>query len=501
MYIPYPVEGEILQVQPQYSGDKNVVRYLCKAYDRNGSEILIANAEEASNIGGISDYDRRVARASTESPIKQGDPSQANFNASVGDRVLIMFINGNILHPVIVAYLQHPNQLDEMDAPETKKPMRVIQYLGIREVFDSDGQYRIIHKGLPEVKHSPLSGMLGGAVGAIAGKATGAISSLGGGISPKIIGNYTVNGSSTSAVSKPKEEDITLLEFLKKGIFRVRDSKGGMFELDHNKDRVYISNNDLKSTEDPDGGPLSGGLQMLSNSTDAEYVLLDRKKELVLINARKIAQIYSFDQRKDVTEGDHQHKVGGDSKWIISGDSLWQISGSQEVEIESDYYMSVSGAYDVEVKKDATFVIEGELFFGVKKSITIQSDDSLDLSTAGELIFNITKNMSLNTDGDLEISSGKNIVVSAGSNLEVEATQDVIIGSATGSKLKLSGGQVALGGSSGGKTVELLQLFEDTLNAITKLTVGTGTGPSSPPMNLADFTKILTDLALIKGSL
>ena len=51
----------------------------------------------------------------------------------------------------------------------------------------------------------------------------------------------------------------------------------------------------------------------------------------------------------------------------------------------------------------------------------------------------------------------------------------------------------------GNGVIELLGLLDLTYDAILKLTVGTGTGPSSPPINAAEFIALKTQLALIKG--
>lgn len=56
-------------------------------------------------------------------------------------------------------------------------------------------------------------------------------------------------------------------------------------------------------------------------------------------------------------------------------------------------------------------------------------------------------------------------------------------------------GQVKMGNG----VVDLLDLVDKLLDAILKMSVGTALGPSTPPLNSAEFTAIKTQLATIKG--
>jgi hypothetical protein len=254
-------------------------------------------------------------------------PVQRAFDATLGERCYVAFIAGNILKPVIINFCQHPNQAKELESPEGLKPQGVLQYKGVRVDIDDKGQIRFIHKGAPNIVYNITD------------------------VQPSLIPS-AIGGSKAPAIIPQDDENVTLWEFLDGGVFRIRDSLGQIIEINRTIDdgRIYISNNDLKSTDNPDAGPLSGGLQWLTNSTDAEYIWLDRKKQMVLINARQIIQLYSFDRRKDVTDGDHSHKVGGSNSWIIGSDESIVIGGGRSHIIKGNDELTVGGAIKHMVK-------------------------------------------------------------------------------------------------------------------------------------------------------
>lgn len=326
--LPFICNGTIIAIEDPIENEYNVIRYTCMVKMPEGREIVIPKVRQASLFGGIGDYFRHVAKPAEADSQSFGSSvnvvPQGFADASVGDRVLIAFIGGHITNPIIIGYDQHPNQMEEKDLEE-KDPGLVFQYNGIRAKINKDGDLSIIHKGEPKVKFvDPITAGAGGAVSGLLGS----------------IDNPEVGGSDGLRVSSVDKDELTVLEMTKGGVFRIRDPLGQMIEIDPNKPRIYISNNDLKSSEDASGGPASGGNQLLSNSTDAEYILLDADKGLVLINARKTVQIYSFGARKDVTDGDHSHKVKGNNKWTILGDDASTIIGNSETTVAGDFKMT-----------------------------------------------------------------------------------------------------------------------------------------------------------------
>lgn len=327
--IPYIVEGEVIDVQSTDTGQRaNQVGYTCRVQLDNDSEIILPNVVAGSMFGGIGDYLQRRARATNDTGTEyQMYPDDSKNDAQIGDRCYIAFVNGNIGKPVIVAWAPHPNQTQEFkDDPAGIDPQAILQYLGIRIEMDDKGQFRLIHKGAPKVNFSPQGGAGAAAAGALSAAAS-------------LAGGNTIGGNDNPALDPADDTETTLIEFLEKGIFRVRDAAGQLIEMDREKGHIYIANNDVPSTES--GGTL--GPLISTNNTDSEYVLLDRKKKLVLINARKTAQIYSFGNRKDVTEGNHRHHILGDENIIVEGDKTDFIRGEWDVTSNANAEWDING--------------------------------------------------------------------------------------------------------------------------------------------------------------
>jgi hypothetical protein len=426
-------EGEIVGVNETLD-DNDMVVYQVRITQASGHDMYLPAVEDRCMFGGLADYSLFKRRTTDSGKTLSFDTDAKTRYSTIGDRVLIAFVAGSIHKPIIIANLRHPNRTFEFDGEDLAKldPQGIIQYLGLRMVVDKDGQFTFIHTGKPEVKDLNAAGPLGAVAGAVAAAF---------GEKPS---NPLLSSAANDAVTSASTENITLMEFLKEGVFRIRDSEGQMIEMDRTKSRIYISNNDLKSTEDAAGGPASGGNLLSSNSTDAEYILLDKDKELVLINARQIIQLYSFDRRKDVTEGDHQHKVKGDNKWLISGDDTQTVGGDKETSVS------------------------GNLLYDVTGETTINSSASIALLATGEFTIN-------------------------GSTVTIEDTGKAFV--------KMNGGTIQIGTAAGELLDTLAKVIEQVATiaqAISTMTVGTGTGPSTPPVNAADFIKANVDLQLLK---
>jgi len=438
---PYIYEGEILVAQPARQGERNIVRYTCRVEIENGSHIIVPNVQESSIFGGLSDYMRRRSRASEDKAQLEITDDRERIDAMVGERVYIAFVHGNVSKPVILSYAQHPNQGLELPKGGKEELQLVGQYHGIRWEIDEKGQMRFIHKGAPEVNFAPQNA------------------------ASKILASNpleAIGGNNNSAITPQSDENVTLWEFLDGGVFRIRDSVGQIIEINRTVDegRIYISNNDLKSTEDADAIPLSGGLQFLANATDAEYIWLDRKQKMILANARKMIQLYSFDQRKDVTEGDHEHTVFGNSTWNIGGDEEKIIAGSRTKTVLGDDKLTVGGNVTQEVAGNVEATILG--------------------NKAETVLGNVTQDVL------------GNITISALGTVKIEGLLGM---------LKLGNGMVGIGGPA----AELLQLCDQELDALISSAdkfVFTLVGPGVlNPEILAKLTIVRVLLNLIKGGI
>lgn len=96
------------------------------------------------------------------------------------------------------------------------------------------------------------------------------------------------------------------------------------------------------------------------------------------------------------------------------------------------------------------------------------------------------------TSGDTEILLNPDVIeITKGEKVSVTIAEDGVTVKAGETTLKAATGGLTLTRSGSG----LKKTLTDLLTAIQKLTVTTGVGPSGPPINIADFIKVQTDLS------
>jgi hypothetical protein len=239
-------------------------------------------------------------------------------------------------------------------------------------------------------------------------------------------------------------------------MFRVRDSIGQNITIDPEESTIEITNNGLASTQSADGGLVGSISGALGGAEDAEVIRLDKTEKSILMNSRKLITIISGGDRKDTTTGDYTKEVQGDESVAVYGD------------------------------------YGGDFYGGVKR--TIMSD--LSETIHGDTTYECT--------GSFSVSSVQDIEMEAANITGTSRTGDVSFVDALGAGFKASGGKVEIGGTATGifeSTLAILDQLDAILTAIEQMTVGTGTGPSSPPINSADFIKAQTQLKVIQSKL
>lgn len=439
-------DGEVINVT-KGSGEagKGPILYDVSVTMPTGAQVMLVNVPVASMFGGIGDSFQIRLRGtfddSSNAPSDEQFFSDGGRGASLGARVLVAFVGGHLSRPLIVGYPPHPTTNWHYDKHADKKPQAIWTYLGVTMSWDETGQFEIVRRGAPEEKYVPKEdGLLGAAAGALS-----ALGALNGGADPTLPPEIDNLG--------PADEIETMrLAFRDGGIFRVNDYNGQMIEMDATKERIYISNNDIKSTDGPDA---TGGLAIATNSTDAEYILWDRQNQRIIINTRSMLHLYSFDRRKDTTDGDYLSNVKGACEWQIFGDLTETIGGSHTYTLNGDFSGNATGSWQM---------IAGADFQAV---------------ALGGLTMTAAKDMALNPVGKFNVGSGDDAVISASGI----------------STLTLSKGKVALKGAAG----EVVDLLGQVVDAIMQLTVPTAVGPSGPPINSAAFVKLKATLALLKA--
>lgn len=457
----YTIQGEVISVTPKRESDQNVTYYTVEATLDNGTKVDIPNCYVASMYGGIGDYQRRRVRVRNDSEFPEYSYAKSDLDASVGERVLISFVNGSIYHPVIIGFVDHPNSVIEMEEPDLEDPNLINQYQGLRETVDEKGQWRITRKGAPEVIFKPKSNGL---------------------TSVSVGGDESFAGDSSEALEPKDTTERFIIEVLDKALFRVRDPEGAMIEIDHvTKKGVYISDNDFKSIDDINEVTPEGALQDDFKTTKAEYIHLKREDQSLTIASRLLTNIYSLKDRYDFTQENYKHEIQKNCEIIITENYKDSITGDYESFVEKNRGINTNGNFNIFTKGNNSQKIEGTNTIEVVGDFKIKTDSTLTLYSA--------KDYDLKTD----------------SNFIINAASDIKLTASGGAALNLSSGKVALGGP----TAELLDLFDQTLQKfdatltqIQALTVLGNLGfPTSPPINAAAFATTQVEVATIKATL
>lgn len=325
--MPYICEGQILEVIEPLNGVGQTM-YRCLVEMRNGQYVVLPHVLASSMFGGVADYMQIRSRSAKDSGEDfELSSNNSENNSSIGDRVYIAFISGNIKKPIIMGYAQHPNQTQEFASQKDLDPQAVFQYNGVRIKIDDKGQVTIARQGSPTISPVPADGGGPPAVTAAfraALAAANAVVSSSGLVNPVL---PPIN----PAVEMPDKTEVTLLEMLEGGVFRIRDADGQVIEIDRTKKRIHISNNDLKSTD----GKVAAGLlavQAASPILLSESITLDGDGKAVKIRARGLIDINSAGDRKDTTLGDHSHTITGNSETKAIGDVTETVGGAWTVE-------------------------------------------------------------------------------------------------------------------------------------------------------------------------
>lgn len=347
--LPFIFEGEILEVEKYVPGDSVSIRYTCIVTLANGSRTIIPGVREINMFGGIDNYMRhRLAAHSDDSESKTAalKSDYGNIQGAIGARVFITFIGGHLTNPVIIGYDHHPNQAKELPDQVDKGPSLVFQYNGVRVTINEDGDLTFIHKGKPEIKFAPKTGL--------------ALPSLPTGLD----GNPELGGNESPAITPASEEEITVLEMTKGGVYRVRDSQGQMIEIDRTKNQINITNEGIKSTDAADGG--LGGALSTGSSPSSESITLKQDDQQLDIGARKKLTLTSGDAREDKTTGKYTHDVTDEQSVKIGKNNTTDISGSNKTSIQMNDERSVNGKVTDDVKSAWTIKVGTE--FSVKDS-------------------------------------------------------------------------------------------------------------------------------------
>lgn len=258
--------------------------------------------------------------------------------------------------------------------------------------------------------------------------------------------------------------------------------------------------------------PYKGELVLLLYIYDSYYYIgilnIDNNvtNNLVSINNEKIVN-KNYNKKVEIRPGDkviygrliNHIKFSDDSSiYISSGESgKINIQPNSVFKNETDVYKSIIWLNDNVDKKFVPCTANKSNYLKSTKSYTSQINNSI-LISSDKIILNSNinevsifsnKGIYLNSNGyfGLDVVKDVNITTNSNVNFQCEefktASKKVMLGSSATEPLVL-----------GNKLVEILN---ELLDAIIKETHGTGTGPSTPPINNGDFIKIKTKLRTI----
>lgn len=322
--INYLVEAEILRVSdistiPNKENIRSAVRYDCEAIMDGGMPWLIKYAMLSKSLGGIGDLESRRIRTRADSPADKTLLDQPDRDASVGERVYILFLNGNPQRPIIVGFKDHPNYINELGDGTERKPQAMKQYLGVRQSIDENGQFRIIRKGLPETEYKPVA-------------ASSVPSAPGASSEPDL----KILGDGNPALTPDDITKFFAVEMLE-GKYQVRDYLGNTIAIDADANAITLKNNspqpfsDITPTSETTKEPEKEG----DERQGFEEISLLAETKKVDIFARALVAIESGKDRADLTFGNMTEDVRNNIETQIGGEKIIKIAKDYKISSEN----------------------------------------------------------------------------------------------------------------------------------------------------------------------
>ena len=146
------LEGEIISIQERPK-DLSFDLYVVKVYLPDGNQSILRNCVSATgSFGGVFDYLQVVHRTSTETGGQAEYKTGTAALQTIGERVLVGLLNGDIRRPVIITSLPHPMAARDLPDNESQKPQLNFQFQGVKAEINDKGEFLLTHLGPPEVK-------------------------------------------------------------------------------------------------------------------------------------------------------------------------------------------------------------------------------------------------------------------------------------------------------------------------------------------------------------
>jgi hypothetical protein len=490
--VPYLCDGEIRKVYDFTGETRNTVTYEVLVRFQDGSETYLYNVPAMSMFGGIGDFSHARYRG-TQDDQSDSDAnlfdSQGRFN-SVGDKVVVAFLSGDMKRPIIVGFHPHPKRPFDLPEPEVDAPQAKMSYLGMEVEVNTVGEALITHRGAPitsfdgsvepeaidevgptELPNRPI-------------EEAQPFESHQPSIPEKaqvLIDDGILTTEAYEGLVYPDDKHTTQMGFLEKGEWYVVDSEGQQIFLDRDTQTISITNGNETIQIDKANKTIffksTGNLETQADGDDVKNIGGSRHlhvegDEVKKVNAN-VFETVEGDIAKKVT-GNYQEKIQG--KWQIESEGeFWKVA----MKSKNTIYL------DDRPGKEAIFLIHNtgaQVSISSKGNILLLSKagDNISLSAdSGTITVQPSKGglISVNDKILMTDASGKQMISITDSNIEVNADKQVTLSCKS---VSLNCGDVALGAQATMSAVvwENLQLWLDTHVHATAVGIS---GPSVTP--------------------
>jgi hypothetical protein len=155
--MPYMLEGEVIEVNDAPLKDlrdtERAVGYTILVEFPNGSRTVYRNVIQACMFGGIGDFFQSRLRSSSDAggqfnlPKTMGEAEKTI--TSVGSRVLVQFLAGDMRRPIIVGHLPHPARVFDVPNYEDNETQAKLSYKGFEITVSATGEVKMTRRGNP----------------------------------------------------------------------------------------------------------------------------------------------------------------------------------------------------------------------------------------------------------------------------------------------------------------------------------------------------------------
>lgn len=505
--MPYILAGEIVEANESAvvdgQGDARAVGYTVLVEFPNGSRTVYRNVTQACMFGGIGDFFQSRLRASHDNSGQFNLPKNIEDSSrtlsTLGTRVLIQFIAGDMRRPIIVGYLPHPKRgFDIPDAQEFDTQAKV-SYKGFEVNANALGEVKFTHRGAP-VERDVVTGEQMDEyereeMGPPEFEERGDVSPLPSDPFEPVLPNKLMTSASLSepsanpALGYPDKKFTSEMGFLQLGEWYVVDSEGQQIMLDRDAQAITLTNGQDTIQIDKAHKKIflrsSGDIEIAS---DNDYVasVFGSKHQTVDLNEWRLVR------------GNHYQSVGGtrtanvvDSDTIKAGSSFdVQVGVADAVEGGTGTSAEQHRA-SISLSTGNTFMMDDEsvmlihntgalLTIDKTGNITLLAKDGSNLyinSDESTVTVMSSKGALLSLDDKITAidATGKQMISIKDGTIDVTAADQVTI---TGKAVSINAGNVTLGAQAQMSAV-LGENLQTWLDAHTHMCPS---GPSAPPL-------------------